>query len=232
MNRILITGGGKRMGAELAQKFHSKGWEVIITYNNTAPQEQNYFKKAFKCNLNSSDEIKKLFIHLKVENLIPEVLLNNAGVFPKKSSLKDLEEAVWDDTMDINLKAHYLTSQGFQSIAEHGRIINIASLGGLEIWNHRIPYNVSKAAAIRLTEVLAREMAPNFSVNCICPGTILLDGEPIEPVQNTESKVPMGRHGNIDDMFDLIYFFSTASKYITGQIVNVDGGYSLVKYRG
>lgn len=232
MNRILITGGGKRMGAELAQKFHSKGWEVIITYNNTAPQEQNYFKKAFKCNLNSSDEIKNLFIQLKAENLIPDVLLNNAGVFPQKSSLLDLDEAIWDDAMDINLKAHYLTSQGFQLIAEQGRIINIASLGGLEIWNQRIPYNVSKAAAIRLTEVLAREMAPNFSVNCICPGTILLGGEPIEPVQNTETKVPMGRHGNIDDMFDLIYFFSTASKYITGQIVNVDGGYSLVKYRG
>lgn len=232
MNRILITGGGKRMGAELAQKFHSKGWEVIITYNNTAPQEQNYFKKTFKCNLNSSDEIKNLFIQLKAENLIPDVLLNNAGVFPKKASLQDLDEAIWDDAMDINLKSHYLTSQGFQKIAEQGRIINIASLGGLEIWNQRIPYNVSKAAAIRLTEVLAREMAPNFSVNCICPGTILLGGEPIEPVQNTESKVPMGRHGNIDDMFDLIYFFSTASKYITGQIVNVDGGYSLVKYRG
>ncbi len=232
MKRILITGGSKRMGAEIAEKFHSLGWEVIITYNTTIPLKQNYFKKAFKCNLNSSSEINNLFSQLNEENLIPDVLLNNSGVFPKKSSLQDLEEAIWDDTMDINLKAHYLTSQGFQKIAEQGRIINISSLGGLEIWNQRIPYNVSKAAAIRLTEVLAREMAPKFSVNCICPGTIILGDKPIEPVQNTESKVPMGRHGNIDDMFDLIYFFSTASKYITGQIVNVDGGYSLVKYRG
>ncbi len=230
---VLITGGGKRMGKGLAEAFAGKGWDIIIHYNKSDLEAKETAEKirakglrsvAVKADLLSSVEINNAFYEGVDKLGIPDVLINNAGVFPSAIELKNLAEDVWDSTMGVNLKAHYLFSKVFAEKAKPGsRIINIASAGGMEVWKHRIPYNVSKAAAIHLTKALSRELAPALSVNCICPGTIIFpeNGE----TQAGSEKIPMGRFGAIDDIFDAAYFFATCTPFITGQILAVDGGF-------
>ena len=104
----------------------------------------------------------------------------------------------------------------------------MASLGGTEVWKNRTPYNVSKAGVIQLTKSLARDLAPLVSVNCISPGTIEIKNEsPSEPLRISNERIPFLRFGNIDDIFDAVNFFATASQFITGNNLIVDGGYSL-----
>ena len=90
-------------------------------------------------------------------------------------------------------------------------------------------YNVSKAGVLQLTRALARELAPNISVNVVCPGAIYMPSDPsiVDTSLISVEKVPMKRLGSALDVFDAVWFFATASTYITGQSLIVDGGYEL-----
>jgi 3-oxoacyl-[acyl-carrier protein] reductase len=237
MGIILITGSGRRIGRGLAIRFAQKGWDVIIHYNSSAEKAKNTenLLKGFgvrtilvKADVRNKNEIKDAFDKAVEIIGIPDVLINNAGVYPSQTGLKDISDEMWDDTININLRGEFYFSKIYAEKAIEGRIINFASLGGLEVWNHRIPYNISKAGVIQLTKTLAKELAPNFSVNCICPGSIEIPDEPpAEKIRINKEKIPMKRLGDVDDIFDAAYFFSTCSKYITGQIICVDGGYHI-----
>ena len=239
MGIVLITGSGRRIGRGLAIRFAEKGWDVIIHYNSSeekAKETENFIKSygvkavSVKADIRNEQEINDAFKIGINEVGMPDVLVNNAGVYPPPAHLKDISDSMWDDTLNINLKGEYYFAKEFSERADEGRIINFSSLGGMEIWKQRIPYNVSKAGVIQLTKALAKELAPYFSVNCICPGTIEIPEEP--PIENTKlnvDKIPMKRYGNVDDIFDAVYFFSTCSKFITGQILCVDGGYHIAR---
>ncbi|MFH1049650.1 MAG: SDR family oxidoreductase [bacterium] len=183
---------------------------------------------AVKVDVRNKEEIENAFT-FTVEKLgIPDVLINNSGVFPEKMKLEDISSEIWDDTMNINLRGAFLTSQVFRKYAKKGsKIVNISSLGGLEVWSQRIPYNVSKAGLNHLTKALAREFAPDITVNTVCPGAIYVDDEPSETDKTLLdlNRIPMKRCGNPKDIFDAVYFFATCSDYITAQILTVDGGY-------
>ncbi len=237
MPLVLITGGGKRLGRGLAIEFSKKQWDVAILYNSSEEEAfitLDYLKTfgtrviAVKANVSVKDEVIHAIEKVVEQIGVPDVLVNNAGVFPELLKLKDISENDWDSTIDINTKGAFLCSQAFSAVAEKGsRIINIASLGGLEIWSHRIPYNVSKSALIHLTKALARELAPDISVNCINPGTIVMPDEPTkhDATLIDINKIPMKRFGNVKDVFDAVWFFANCSSYITGQQLNIDGGY-------
>ncbi|MBI5323688.1 MAG: SDR family oxidoreductase [Ignavibacteriae bacterium] len=239
MGKVLITGSGRRIGRGLAIRFAEKGWDVIIHFNSSENKANETLKHVKSLGVNAvlikadvrfeNEIIRGLDIAVK-EVGIPDVLINNAGVYPPETPLNQISGLMWDDTININLRGEYLFSKIYAGKANEGRIINFASLGGLEVWNHRIPYNVSKAGVIQLTKALSKELAPNFAVNCICPGTIdIPDESPSEIIRINKDKIPMKRYGNIDDIFDAVYFFSTCSKYITGQILCVDGGFHIAR---
>ncbi len=238
MKNVFITGGGIRIGRGLALKLAQNGWNIAFSYNNSFKMaeitENEILKFGVKCikiklDVRKKDEVIDAYEVIKNKFGKLDLLINNAGVFPKPSSLENIEEELWDFTLDTNLKSQFLTSKEFIKIANiNAKIINISSLGGLEVWKHRIPYNVSKAGVIQLTKALARELAPYIAVNCICPGTILIPDEPAEDSSNVSlDKIPMARYGNIDDMFDAVNFLANCSNFITGQVINVDGGYHL-----
>jgi len=239
MGIVLITGAGKRIGRGLAIRFAEKDWGVIIHYNSSdekASETEKYIRglgvkvAIVKADVRNYQEVRKAFNDAVIEVGIPDVLINNAGIYPPPTQLKDISDKMWDDTLNINLRGEYYSAKVFSEIAKEGRIINFSSLGGLEVWKNRIPYNVSKAGVIQLTKALAKELAPNFSVNCICPGTIDIPEEPpTEKIKIDLDKIPMKRYGNVDDIFDAVYFFSTCSKYFTGQILCVDGGYHIAR---
>lgn len=240
MPTILITGSARRIGKGLAKFFADKGWNIAIHYNQSHQSAINLLNEfnqmgieaiAIKADLANEKEIEDGFkkIYSKFEKI--DVLVNNAAIYPQQRKFEELKTEEWDRTFDINLKSYFITSQIYaKNCKNSGRIINISSLGGLEVWKNRIPYNVSKSAVIHLTKVLARNLAPKISVNCISPGVIFIENElGSEPIDIPESKIPMLRYGKISDICDAVFFFATATNYITGQILAVDGGLNLVK---
>lgn len=236
MPSIFITGSGKRIGKNLALNFAKKGWDVAIHYNaskngaeQTAAKIRDLERKTIvaKADLTDLDETKSAFARVFDEFGVPNVLINNAGVFPKRASLEELDMARLENTMNINLSAVLHCSKLFAEVAREGaRIVNIASVGALETWRGRIDYNLSKSGVAALTKILARDLAPRISVNAVCPGSIFMEDEPstndkfFAPLE----KIPMGRYGTTCDVFDAAYFFAAFSPYITGQIIAVDGG--------
>lgn len=238
---VLVTGSGKRLGRSLALSFARKGWDVVIHYNEseeTAKKTKDEIiavgRKAFlvKADLKSFSQIETAITTTVNEFGIPNVLVNNAGVFPKPKKIFEISKEDWEETLQINLTASFYTSKIFVEYArKNSRIINISSLGALEIWKNRIPYNVSKSALIQLTKALARELAPYISVNTVCPGAILFENEPSESDSSMikTNRIPMKRYATADDIFEAVYFFATCSNYITGQFLCVDGGASLNK---
>lgn len=239
MATILITGSGRRIGRALAIKFAEKKYDVIVHYNNSKEKAFDTVKEiqllgckavAVKADVRNESEIISAFEQGMDKLGMPEILVNNAGIFPEAKPLQDISLGLWDDTMNTNLRSEFLFAKIFAKYAGKGsKIINIASLGGIEIWKNRIPYNVSKSAVIQLTKALARELAPDISVNCINPGAILIEDD-ISKTDTTLidiNKIPMKRFGSVQDIFDAVYFFATASSYITGQVLTVDGGYHL-----
>lgn len=237
MPAVIITGGARRLGKYFSRAFAKNGWDIGIIYNSSEVQaielQTELQLTGVKCIISKADvtngeEVRSAFSHFSSSLGDIDVLINNSGVFPDVMSLSETDEELWDKTMDINAKGAFLCSKEFSKIAKIGsRIINIGSLGALQIWKGRIPYNVSKAALLQLTKALARDLAPDISVNCINPGSIVFDEEQAKHDKTLldSSRIPMNRFGYPSDVFDAIWFFATCSSYITGQSINIDGGY-------
>ena len=238
MSLIFITGSGKRLGKALAISFARHGWDIILHYNQSeasASETERVIKDLgrkvikFRADLTDFSGYADSYRHTIDKIGHPDVLVNNAAIYPRRHSLSETDLELWDKVMDSNVKACFNTAKLFaENAAKGSRIINIASLGAYQIWKGRIPYNVSKAALIQLTKALAKDLAPDIAVNSVSPGYIEIKGE--EAVESGNLKIdsiPMKRYGEPDDVFDAVYFFSSCSHYITGQNINVDGGFNL-----
>lgn len=236
MSVVFITGAGRRIGKSLAINFAKKGWDVAINYNSSESlaletadicRAHGVQANVYKADVSNKTEIIKA-IDKSIEELgLPDVLVNNAGVFPERTKIAEIEESLIDSTFGINLKGEFFTSQYFSQLAKpNSRIINIASLGAFEVWKGRLPYHVSKSALIQMTRALAIELAPNISVNSVSPGAIEVVDDPANDSSLISvDKIPMKRYGTPQDIFDAVYFFATTTNYITAQNITVDGGY-------
>lgn len=237
MPSVLITGAARRLGRILAEGFAERGWDVVIHYWRSAAEAQQTERSlqrygvrtlTIQGDLRKREHIERVFAYVTERWGAPDVLVNNAGVFPSPHPLHELSPERWEEALAVNLTACLYTSQIFAAVqSAQGHIVNIASLGGLRTWRHRTAYNVSKAALLQLTRNLALELAPRIAVNAVCPGVLVLEPgeEPAIPVE----RIPARRYGTGRDVFEAVYFFATATPYITGQWLIVDGGYHLVR---
>lgn len=240
MKTVFITGSGRRMGRGIALEFAKLGWNVGLHYLQSQEMAEKTLDEVLNLGVKASlvrFDVRnysdfRLGLQKSIEEVgVPDVLINNSGVFPKRKTLMELSVEDWNSAMNTNMRSAFFAAKIFSEYAkDNSRIINIASLGGLEIWKNRIPYNVSKSGLIHLTKALARELAPKIAVNAICPGTILIPNEQAADTSEIDvNKIPMQRYGNIADIFDAVKFFAECSQFITGQILNVDGGYHLAR---
>jgi NAD(P)-dependent dehydrogenase (short-subunit alcohol dehydrogenase family) len=207
-------------------------YDVAITFNTSASNVASLKQQieasgvaftAYKTNLESYNDIEKLFKNYRKTWGEIDLLINNAGVFPK-SDIKSITEKDWDNAFAVNLKSVFFLTQKFSSIMNKGgNVINISSLGGFETWDKRILYNTSKAAQIALTRSLARDLAPNIRVNSIAPGTIEMENEVNSMEILAKSKIPLQRHGTPEDIFETIKFILN-NRYLTGVTIPVEGG--------
>ena len=229
---ILVTGAAKRIGRGIALRLAKEGARVAIHYSGSEAEARATAKECgdapiFRANLEHVAEIEKLFEEVDRHFGRIDALVNNAGRFTRIDALK-VTEADWDYIHSVNLKATFFCCQqaARRMIAGNGgRIVNLSSLGGIRPWSQHAHYNASKAGVIMLTKALSKAFAPKVTVNSVAPGVILF-GEPDERTEHLICKTPAGRPGTQEDIADAVTFFLTATNFITGQILAVDGGLS------
>lgn len=220
MKKVLITGGATGIGKATALLFKQKGYDVFITYNQSEPNFDGITK--IKCNLENENEIIELFNQITSI----DVLVNNAGISLIKQ-INDTTAEEYDKIMRINARSYFLCSREAVKLmlkSHSGAIVNVSSMWGQLGASCEIAYSMSKAAVIGLSRSLAQELAPSgITVNCVCPGIIDTRMNSMFEKNELEEEVPIGRLGTAEEVADAIYFLSQ-NKYITSQILGVNGG--------
>ncbi|MGH9803561.1 MAG: SDR family NAD(P)-dependent oxidoreductase [Candidatus Acidiferrales bacterium] len=232
----LVTGAARRIGREIALTLAEAGARVAVNYHSSAAEAEKTAAEirakggravALEADVSSAGQVQQL-VEAVEEKLGPvDILVNNAGVFAPGEWDKITEED-WDLFMNVNLKSQFLCAQAVARGMKRrgsGKIVNLASLGGVQVWSGYIPYSVSKAGVIQLTRLLARALVPEVQVNAVAPGTIQFPGE--EADRRFIERAPLKMAGEARDIASAVLFFCTGSDFITGQILAVDGGYSL-----
>jgi len=229
---VLVTGAAKRIGRGIALRLAREGARVAIHYSSSEAEARATAAECgnaplFRANLEKLGEIERLFSDVQQHFGKLDGLVNNAARFTRKDPL-EITESDWDFVHSVNLKATFFCCQQAARrmlAGEGGKIVNISSLGGLRAWPENAHYCASKAGVIHLTRALAQAWAPKITVNSVAPGVIPF-GEPDERVKRLIAKTPAGRAGTADEIADAVVFFLTASDFITGQVLAVDGGLS------
>lgn len=220
MKKVLITGGATGIGKSTAMLFAQKGYDVFVTYNQTEPDFDAITK--IKCNLENEEDILNLF--KTVGNI--DILVNNAGISLIKQ-INDTTAEEYDKIMSVNARSYFLCSREAIKLMlknHEGAIVNVSSMWGQTGASCEIAYSMSKAAVIGLTRSLAEELAPSgITVNCVCPGIIDTRMNNMFDKNELEEEVPLGRLGTSEEVADAI-FYLTQNKYITAQILGVNGG--------
>ena len=220
MKKVLITGGATGIGKATALLFKQKGYDVFITYNQSEPDFDGITK--IKCNLENENEIIELFNQI----ISIDLLVNYAGISLIKQ-INDTTAEEYDKIMRINARSYFLCSREAVKLmlkSHSGAIVNVSSMWGQLGASCEIAYSMSKAAIIGLSRSLAQELAPSgITVNCVCPGIIDTRMNSMFEKSELEEEVPIGRLGTAEEVADAIYFLSQ-NKYITSQILGVNGG--------
>jgi len=237
MKTALITGGAARIGAQIVKTLHHNQFNIIIHCNQSKDKAQllcdelNSIRansvEIISGNLNNIDELDSLVSSIKSIDL----LVNNASVFYPKS-VEDSEMKDWDDVININLKAPFFLSKGLSKTLSKndGSIINIIDIHSERPLKKHAIYNISKAGLKMLTQTLAKELAPKIRVNGVSPGSILWPQDSAEISEDDKNlmleRIALHRQGSPQDIADTVLFLAN-SNYITGQIINIDGGRTL-----
>jgi NAD(P)-dependent dehydrogenase (short-subunit alcohol dehydrogenase family) len=232
----VVTGAAKRIGRSIALRLAADGADVVINYMTSQTEAEELAREiegmgrralAVEGDVAERKDVENIFATIEVKFRRLDILVNNAGMF-FAAKFEELTEEQWDRILDTNLKSQFLCAQAAAPMMKRqgrGHIINISSLGGLLAWPLYTHYCVSKAGVIMLTRCLARALGPEILVNSVAPGTIQFPGE--APDEDYIQRVPLHRVGTGDDIADAVAYFAT-SDFVTGQILAVDGGRTLV----
>lgn len=229
---VLVTGAAKRIGRGIALRLAKEGARVAIHYHRSEAEARRTAEECgdaplFRANLESVQEIERMFAEVGDRLGRLDGLVNNAARFTRINPL-DITERDWDFIHSVNLKATFFCCQQGAKLMQRtggGRIVNISSLGGIRPWAEHAHYCSSKAGVIMLTRSLAKAFAPEITVNSVAPGVIPfddIDERGLKMIQAT----PAGRGGTPDEVADAVVYFLTATNFVTGQLIAVDGGLS------
>jgi NAD(P)-dependent dehydrogenase (short-subunit alcohol dehydrogenase family) len=234
--RVLITGGAKRIGRDIALSLAKAGADIVITFRDSGAEAQKTVadvqalgvkSSAVACNVRDEASVKSAVDEAVAYLGGLDILVNNAGSF-ETVELEDITVEAWDAIFETNTRGPFLVARAaLPRLRESkGRIINLGSLGGLNPWTTHGHYCASKAALHMLSQTMAKAWAPEVAVNCVAPGMIVL-GETNAFFEHFIKKTPMKRNGTGDDCAEAVLFFATATSFITGQLIAVDGGLGL-----
>jgi 3-oxoacyl-[acyl-carrier protein] reductase len=239
----VVTGGGRGIGQEIARKLASEGAKVAVVSRSEsscgkAAEEINAefpgAAVAYAVDVSSHEAVMDLAEKISSELGQVNILVNNAGV-TRDTLIMRMKEEDWDTVLETNLKGAFNTVKAFMRPlmkAEDARIINIASVIGLIGNAGQANYSASKAGLIGFTKAVARELAGRaVTCNAIAPGFITTDmtDELPQAVKDAViAKIPLGSFGTTKDIAEVVAFIASAeARYITGQVIAVDGGMTM-----
>jgi len=229
---VFISGASKGIGKSIAYNFAKNNYTVV----GTSRQEFEFDNKVenlipIQLDVTSRDDIKACFDNLKDRGLLPNILINNAGITSDQIFLR-MKDSDWDNVIDTNLNGVFNLSKIFIKNMvknKNGRIINISSISGLMGNPGQVNYSSSKAALNGFTKSLAKELGSrNITVNSVAPGFIETDMTSFlddNSKNNVIETIPLKRLGRPEDVSELVLFLaSEEASYITGQTISIDGG--------
>jgi NAD(P)-dependent dehydrogenase (short-subunit alcohol dehydrogenase family) len=234
----LVTGGAQRIGQAIALELARAGANVAITYLQSERAARALTRElqligvkalALKCDVRNPKSVKDVAKSVVKQFGGLDILVNNAG-FYETASFEELTPDQWDNILRTNTRGPFLVAQALLPALrkQGGRIVNLGSLGGVRPWSSHGHYCVSKAALHMLTRVMAKALAPGIAVNAVAPGMIETDAKASrDQLARMAAKTPMKRNGTPEDVVEAVLFFATATRFITGQVLYVDGGLGL-----
>ena len=229
---VFISGASRGIGWSIGNYFAENNYMVIGTSrSNFKFKNKSKNLLPIKLDITSREDIKDCFESLKKDNLLPDILINNAGITADQILLK-MKDDDWDNVIATNLTGTFnLTKVFLKNMIKNkdGRIINISSISGLMGNPGQVNYASSKSALSGFTKSLAKEVGSrNITVNCIAPGYINTDMTSYLDAKTKNEiikNIPLQRFGDTADVAKLAMFLaSNESSYITGQIITIDGG--------
>ena len=241
MNKVaLITGGTRGIGKQIAITLAESGYDIALNYrteneelNETKKEIENLNVKCFavKGDVSSFEECERFIKEVIEEYGQIDVLVNNAGI-TKDTLIARMKKEDFESVINVNLVGTFNVTKNvvpFMMKAHNGRIINISSVVGVSGNAGQSNYSASKAGIIGFTKSLAKELGSrNILVNAVAPGFIETQMTAVlkdETKDDIAKSIPLRRMGNTKDVANVVKFLSSDdSSYITGQVINVDGG--------
>ncbi len=240
---VLVTGASRGIGRSIAMEFSKSGASVVVNYNANADAAESVVSEIRKAgsraqaiqadvsDLNDAERLIKTTID-QYGSL--DILVNNAGI-ARDGLVVTMKEQDWDEVLNTNLKGTWNCCKVAVKAMlrkRQGRIINITSISGLMGQAGNANYSASKAGMIGLTKALAREVASRqITVNAVAPGFMdigMSDQFPPEVAEHYSKSIPLGYWGNGEDVaYAVAFLASDEARYITGQVLSVDGGFSM-----
>ena len=235
----LVTGGAKRLGRSIALALAERGAELVIHYRDSEREAQELLALLKRTGGKPVAVRGDVSVAADVDRIVEtamqafgriEILVNNAAIFYRTPFEKVTEED-WDRFLDVNLKGPFLLCRrigGIMLRQGQGKIISLADLAGLKVWAEYIPYSVSKAGLIALTQGLAKALAPAVQVNAVAPGAVLLpEGTTPEERERAIRRIPLDRLGTPEDIARAVVYL-IRNDFITGEVLRLDGGQHLL----
>ena len=237
---VVVTGASRGIGKEIALKYAENGYNVAINYvsdkTNVEELEKEFKEKGaealiVKADVSKSEQVQE-FIKAVIEKYGKiDVLVNNAGI-TRDMLLMRMKEEDFDKVIEINLKGTFLVTKEvvpYMMKKRDGKIISLSSVVGVTGNAGQCNYSASKAGIIGFTKSIAKELASrNIRANAVAPGFIETDMTDVlsdEVKENINKQIPMRRMGTAREIANVVYFLgSEESSYITGQVINIDGG--------
>lgn len=236
----LITGAGRGIGKQIAITLAKEGFDIAINYRKENEDLENTKKQikeagskclAVKGDVSNYEDCESFIKEVIEEYGKIDVLVNNAGI-TKDNLLMRMKKEDFEDVINVNLVGTFNVTKNvipYMMKARSGRIVNISSVVGISGNAGQTNYSASKAGIIGFTKSLAKEVASrNILVNAVAPGFIetnMTDVLKDEIKENIAKSIPLKRMGNAEDVANVVKFLaSNDSSYVTGQVINVDGG--------
>lgn len=234
-----VTGAARRIGRAIVLDLAAAGAAVTFTYRESggaARELEKQLRQAAAAILAVEADVRQ---HQSVGNALArtverfgrlDIVVNNAGKY-EDVAFEAMSEQQWDDMLDTNLKGPFLVSRYAVPLlrrAGGGRIINIASIGAIRAFPTHAHYCASKAGLAHLTRAMARALAPEIQVNAVAPGLICTGPQLSKWEQRMCERTPLRRAGTVADVAAAVRFLATCNPFITGEMLAVDGGLSLV----